>query len=304
MTASMAEPDTPPSVPTAVSSARSKAARRAARAASGRLGPFGWLYLGVLGVFFFVPLLAMARFAFQRFSMAIMTWDKVFDGWSLSPLTDAFTNGTTLDMVWVSVKLAILTVALTIALVLPTALFVDLKAPALRAVLMVLTIAPWIVPPIALVVGVTPTFRASARWFLSSIYCLVPFYTLWALPFAYRAIDGGLRAINVRTLYEASRSLGASTSTFLFKVVLPNMVPALLVTSALTSATVLGEFAFAQLLGKQTLPTYLIVISGSSGNPRQGMALSLASLMLTTIVIGLAAAGLRRRGISFNAAGI
>lgn len=82
------------------------------------------------------------------------------------------------------------------------------------------------------------------------------------------------------------------------------MVPALLVTSALTMATVFGEFAFANLLGKETFPTNLVVISGSSGNPRQGMALSLVSLAATTIVIGLSAAGLRRKGISFNAAGI
>lgn len=284
--------------------ARSKVAKRAARAQSGRLSPAGWAFLVVLGLFFFVPLLAMARFAFQRLSMAIMTWDRVFEGWSADAIVDALTKRETLDMVWVSIRLAIATVILTVILILPTALFVELKARGLRSVLMVLTIAPWIVPPIALVVGVTPTFRANARWFLSSIYCLVPFYSLWALPFAYRAIDGGLRAINVRTLHEASRSLGASAGTFLWKVVLPNMVPALLVTSALTSATVLGEFAFAQLLGKQTLPTYLVVISGSTGNPRQGMALSLASLMLTTVVIGISAAVLRRKGIAFNAAGI
>lgn len=281
-----------------------RAVASARRARSGRLSPLGWAFMVVLGLFFFLPLLAMARFAFQRYAMAVMTWDKALDGWSFGKFVDAVQDQRTIDTSIVSFKLAVATILLTIVLLMPTALFVELKAPALRVVVMVLTIAPWLVPPIALVVGVTPTFRAHARWFLSSIYCLVPFYTLWALPFAYRAIDGGLRALNVRTLYEASRSIGAPVHVFLWKVVLPNMVPALLVTSSLAAATVLGEFAFASLLGKETLPTHLVVLSGSSGDPRQGMALSLASLVATSVVIGLSAAVLRRRGISFNAAGI
>jgi putative spermidine/putrescine transport system permease protein len=130
----------------------------------------------------------------------------------------------------------------------------------------------------------------------------VPFYTLWALPFSYRAIDGGLRALDVRTLHEASRSLGAPLHTFVWRVVLPNLLSSLLVVAALTGATVLGEFAFASLLLKETLPTYLVVLQG--GNPRAGLALALAVLVLTAAVIGLSAGVLRRRGLSFNAAGI
>lgn len=281
---------------------RSRAARRARRASSGRMGPARWLFLVVLGLFFFVPLLAMARFAFQRYAMAVMTWDKVFDGWSFRSLIDAISDRRTVDTGLTSLKLAAATIVVTVLLLVPTAVFVEIKARQLRPVLLILTMAPWIVPPIALVVGVAGTFRSAAPWFLSSIWSLVPFYTLWALPFSYRAIDGGLRAIDVRTLHEASRSIGASLPTFVLRVVLPNLVPALLVVSALSAATVLGEFAFASLLLKQTLPTNLIVISG--GDPRGGTALSLLVLVVTTVVIGAAAAVLRRRGMSFNAAGM
>lgn len=286
----------------AVPANRSRAARRARRAASGRLGIMRGLFLVVLGLYFFVPLVAMARFAFQRYAMAVMSWDKVFDGWSAQALADAITDQRTIDTGLTSLKLAVATIAVTVILLLPTAIFVEIKARHLRPVLLILTMAPWIVPPIALVVGVAGTFRSAAPWFLSSIWCLVPFYTLWALPFAYRAIDGGLRAIDVRTLYEASRSLGASVPSFVARVILPNLVPAMLVVAALTAATVLGEFAFASLLLKQTLPTNLIVISG--GDPRGGTALSLLVLVVTTLVIGVAAAVLRRRGMSFNAAGM
>lgn len=280
----------------------SKAARRARRAASGRLGPWRMLFLAVLGVYFFVPLLAMARFAFQRWAVPVLTWDRIFDGWSFDAIVDAFNDPNTLPAARTTVLLAIATILFTIVLLLPISIFVEIKARQLRPVLLVLTLAPWVVPPIALVVGVAGTFRSAVPWFLGSIWCLVPFYTLWALPFAYRAIDGGLRAIDVRTLYEASRSIGASVPTFVFRVVLPNMISSMLVVSALTAATVGGEFAFASLLLKNTLPTQLLLLNRA--DPRGSMALSLLIMLATTAIIGIAAALLRRRGVSFNAAGI
>ena len=38
-------------------------------------------------------------------------------------------------------------------------------------------------------------------------------YVILALPYAYRALDAGLAAIDVQTLSEAARSLGASWFT-------------------------------------------------------------------------------------------
>ena len=48
-------------------------------------------------------------------------------------------------------------------------------------------------------------------------------YVTLALPYMYRAVDTGLRAIDVRTLTEAAQSLGASWPTILFRVILPNV---------------------------------------------------------------------------------
>jgi putative spermidine/putrescine transport system permease protein len=266
------------------------------------LGPLRIVFLSVLGIYFFVPLLAMGRFALQRIPVVSLTWSNVFEGWSARPAIDAFTDAAVLEATRRSLGLALAAIVLTLVLLVPVAIYTEVRAPKLRPLILVLTLTPWVVPPVALVVGVAGTFRSAAPWFLASPYSLVPFYTLWALPFSYRAIDAGLRALDVRTLFEASRSLGASLPTFFLRVVLPNMVSSLLVVSALTGALVLGEFAFASLLLKETLPTYLVVLQG--GDPRAGLALALVVLLLTTLIIGLAAAALRRRGLSFNAAGI
>ena len=83
-------------------------------------------------------------------------------------------------------------IVLTLGLLLPTALWVHLRAPSARGLVEVLSVLPYVVPPIALVVGVTGAFRDLAPWFIRSDLCLIPFYTLLAMPFTYRALDAGL----------------------------------------------------------------------------------------------------------------
>ncbi len=268
----------------------------------GQVPGWGRVYLGLLGVFFAFPLFAMARFAFQHVATINLGWANLGDGWSANSLSAALSDPLAIEAAQRSLLLAVCTIALTLLLLVPVATYVEVRAPRWRAALVVLSILPWLVPPIALVVGVASTFRGAAPWFLSSPYSLVPFYAMWALPFSFRAIDAGLRAIDARTLYEASVSLGASWPTFFVKVVLANLSSSLVVVATLTGATVLGEFAFASLLLKQTLPTYLVVLQG--GNARVGLALALMVLLVTAAIIGLAIGMLRRRGISLRVAGI
>ena len=56
---------------------------------------------------------------------------------------------------------------------------------------------PYVIPPIALVAGILP-IKPHARWFLNSDYSLIPFYTVLALPFTFRSLDAGVRAIDVQ----------------------------------------------------------------------------------------------------------
>jgi len=66
------------------------------------------------------------------------------------------------------------------------------------------------------------------------------------MPFAYRAIDAGLRALDLKTVVEAASSLGAGWVSTLCRVVLPNLATALLSAVVLTVALVLGEFTMAR----------------------------------------------------------
>ncbi len=140
------------------------------------------------------------------------------------------------------------------------------------------TILPFVVPPIVLVVGID-VFLHPFTWLIVRPEVLSLIYVIFALPFLYRSLDAGLRALDLKTLVEAGESLGSSTVRTLLTVILPNLRAAIIAGSLLTVAIALGEFTIASLLGFDTFSVYIYNIGTSTAY--EGVALSFISLMIT-----------------------
>lgn len=246
--------------------------------------PYGRIViLVVAGVYFLVPLYAAIRFSLR--DNAGHWTGKYLTGIPHQPgFSDSFT---------LSVKLAAVTTLLTLALMVPTAVFVHLRAPALRRVLDAVTILPIVIPPVVLIVGVLQVAPTRLK---STPYLLALEYVVLAMPFAYRALDAGLGALDLRTLVDASRSLGGGWVTTLMRVLLPNLRAAVLSATVLTVALVLGEYTMATLDQYQTFPVWIVTFE-QSNTAQTSVAASLAALVLTWLVLmAISAFGDRRRG--------
>ncbi len=254
---------------------------RPLRARLARVGPN--LVLILTGLFFVMPIVSTARQAIQKVPMPLLTWSNVFDKWSLDGVRKAFDDELFWPALQYSLKLAAVTVLITILLLVPTALFVHLKLPRARAIVEFVTVLPYVVPPIALAAGIAAFYRANARWLFSSQWALVPFYVVMALPFTYRSIDAGIKSIDVRTLVDASRSLGAGWITTFRRALLPNLASSLVSASFLTATVVLGEFTIANVLNKPTFPVFSFQFFGRE--PQGGVALALVTLVATTVLL-------------------
>ena len=242
----------------------------------GRLGPS--LVLIACALFFALPMLGLARFALQNVPVIRLGWSTLFDKWSLKGLTKAFSEPDFGAALTLSLKLAAGTALLSLALLLPTAVWVHLRLPRMRPVIEFVTVLPYVIPAIGLVAGVT-LVKPHARWFLDSKLSLIPFYVVLTLPFTYRSIDAGLRAIDLKTLVDASRSLGAGWGTTLRKVLIPNLRTSILSSTFLIVAVVFGEYTMAQLLLRKTLPVF--TAQYRSHEPQGGYGLALLSLLGT-----------------------
>jgi putative spermidine/putrescine transport system permease protein len=231
-----------------------------------------WVILTVVGVYFLIPLYAALRFAgFGSFGAVVHQ-----AGFSAA--------------LFLSVRLAVITTVITLVLMVPTTVYVHLRLPGLRRVMEAITILPIVIPPVVLIVGVLQVAPDSLK---STPYLLSLEYVILAMPFAYRALDAGLRAIDVKTLVEASNSLGASWLTTLWRVILPNLRTALLSATVLTVALVLGEFTMASLDLYQTFPVWIVAFDQTSGPV--SVAASLLALFVTWIfLLAIVTLGSRR----------
>ena len=132
-----------------------------------------------------------------------------------------------------SIVMALVTIVFGILLVVPTAFWVRLKLPHLRPLIEFITLLPLVIPAIVLVFGYVRLYNTSSYLPLTGsatgTNILLMFgYTALALPYMYRAVDTGLRTIDVGTLTEAAQSLGAGWITILARVILPNVLVAVL----------------------------------------------------------------------------
>ena len=215
-------------------------------------------------LYFLLPLYAALRFA------------------GLKAFGSVFTQPGFAPSLWLSARLAAVTWLITMALMIPTTVYVHLRLPRMRQLLESVTILPIVIPPVVLIVGVLQVMPLALR---SSVWLLGLEYVILALPFGYRAIDAGLRAIDVKTLTEASGSLGAGPVSTLWRVLLPNMRTAILSATILIVALVLGEFTMASLDLKETFPAWIVEFDQLNANI--SVAASIFALLVTWILLML-----------------
>jgi putative spermidine/putrescine transport system permease protein len=230
----------------------------------GSLPVWRWVILLIAAVYFLLPLYAALRFA------------------GLHAFGSVFTTSGFGSSLWLSVKLAVVTWAITMLLMIPTTVYVHLRLPGLRRLLETITILPIVIPPVVLIVGVLQVMPLALR---SSVWLLAIEYVVLAMPFAYRALDAGLRSIDLKTLTEASGSLGAGPLTTLWRVLLPNLRTALLSATILIIALVLGEFTMASLDLQQTFPVWIVYFDQE--NAQISVAASIFSLVVTWLFLML-----------------
>ncbi|MER8531263.1 ABC transporter permease [Mesorhizobium sp. M1005] len=217
---------------------------------SGRF--WAWIVFALGAAYFFIPLIATVEF-----SMRMRRGSYSFDAYQVV-LGDPRFQATFIY----SVVAAIFTIVLGVLVVVPAAYWIRLRLPQLRPVVEFITLLPLVIPAIVIVFGYIRMYGSNSPLpFLASETganaLLVIGYATLALPYMYRAVDTGLRTIDVRTLTEAAQILGAGWGTIITRVILPNVLIAVLSGAFLTFAIVIGEFTMASLLNRPAFGPYL-----------------------------------------------
>lgn len=254
----------------------------------------------VCGIYFIGPLIAAIAFTVQdpRGGISFDAYRQIFS----TPATGqvSFTEA----LVY-SLLLSVVTIVISLGLMIPTQLLLHLRLPRWRGLVEVITLLPLVFPPVVLVVGVSDVYTWAApksgsgsgivfdtlRFIRDDNHplLLALLYTILAMPFVYRSIDAGIGAIDVTTLVEASRNLGAGWPSVLIRVLLPGLRTAVLNAGFLCFALVMGEFTISSiLLYTKPFPVWLADLPTSSGQVQA--AVSVFSLLLVQAMLLLVGA--------------
>jgi putative spermidine/putrescine transport system permease protein len=242
-------------------------------------------------VFFIGPLAAAFKYSLQQ--------DK--GGYGFANYGAILHNHEVRSPLVTSLEIAVVSAAIVILLMLPTVVWVRLKKPKATTVMEFTTLLPIVIPPVVMAAGIQQFEVNAPSWMLKYIdnplWGLIPFYVVLAMPFTYRALDTGVRAIDLHTLVDASRNLGASWPSTLVRVVLPNIQTAALGAMFLTIALCLGEVVIATLLLYNTFPVEMVVLHTES-QTGVSVALSMMTLGFTFLLLFvLSFLAQRRRGV-------
>jgi putative spermidine/putrescine transport system permease protein len=244
-----------------------------------------WLILAVFAVYFFGPLASMLDF-----STKTVQGGRTWAAWKA-----LVTNDQVLHAIGQSLLLCLTTVALMLVLLVPTMVWVRLRVPRLRRIIEFICLLPLTVPALVIVVGINGVYAWVNYFFGYSPVVLTFAYVVLVLPYAYRALDASLSALDVTTLAEAARSLGAGWFTVIVRVVVPNLGAGILSAAFISVALVLGEFTFASLLNYQTLPVVIDLFGKSDA--RISVAASLGTIVFASaLLLLLSFAGRASRG--------
>jgi len=228
------------------------------------------------GIFVGLPLGSAAEYSFRT---------PATGGYGFDHYIWFFTQEDFGTYIGLSAWLAVISAALTLFVLVPTVVWLNLKGQFFRPFMDFVTLLPLVIPVVALAIGAQTSLPV--EWQETELV-LSFFYFVLALPYTYRTLDIGLRAIPLSTLTEAARSLGANQLKVIALVLTPVVRGAVVSSVFITLAFSLGEFTLTSLLHWQTFTTWVTYISQS--NILGAIALSVFSIVgaiVLLMIIGL-----------------
>ena len=163
------------------------------------------------------------------------------------------------ESLWLTLKLALITTLLLFVIGTPLAYWLSATKSKSKPVWETLISMPLILPPTVLGFYLLIAFGQSSFLgkFLDDFFGLQLVFSfsglvlasvIYSLPFMVHPIQSGFSSLPIH-LKEAAYSLGKSKTTTFFKIMLPNIKPALLTGIVLSFAHTIGEFGVVLMIG-------------------------------------------------------
>ena len=157
--------------------------------------------------------------------------------------------------------------------------------PKLESVIQSICMIPHTLKGVILAISVLALYAGTGPILGNRIVMLTFVYSIIILPFVYQGVRNNLRAIPIRQLVEAAEILGASRLHAFFRIVIPNVLNGIVVSSLLGMSMIFGDFAVVKIIaGSQFITVQQMLYNVRNQSGQYSSSIVLITFIITLII--------------------
>ncbi|MEG2074039.1 MAG: ABC transporter permease subunit [Angelakisella sp.] len=233
-------------------------------------------------VYLFIPLLGTAVYSlFSKWT------DLIPEGFTLENYTQLLTEQDFLMSLVRTIIICIIPIAMTVLMVLLALFVVTVYFPKLEKYVQIICMIPYTIQGVILSVSIISLYAASPTFLGNRLVMLTGAYCIIILPYIYQGIRNSMHAVNMPMLLEAAEMLGASKLYAFFRVIVPNIISGITVSSLLAVGIIFGDYVLIRNIAGtsfKNVQIYLFLTMKSSSTKASAV---FVIIMITTFLITL-----------------
>ena len=156
-------------------------------------------------------------------------------GFSVKSYVELFQDPEFLLCILRSLIVCVVPIVLTTTIILLAMSVTILYFPKLDKYVQIICMIPYTIQGVILSVSILASYVRSDTFLSNRMVMLFGAYSIIIMPYIYQGIKNGMLTVNVHTLVEAAEMLGCSRICAFFKVVVPNLISSVVVSSHCSS---------------------------------------------------------------------
>ncbi|MCR4672150.1 MAG: ABC transporter permease subunit [Lachnospiraceae bacterium] len=167
-----------------------------------------------------------------------------------------------------TILICIIPIVITIVVVLLALFVTAIYFPRLEKYVQIICMIPYTIQGVILSISILSLYVSNKTILGNRLIMLIGAYCIIILPYIYQGIRNGMRAVNMPVLLEAAEMLGASKLYAFFRVIVPNILSAIIVSSLLAVGIIFGDYVLVRNLDGsafQNIQIYLYQAMKSDG---------------------------------------
>lgn len=248
------------------------------------------IFVVLVMVYLFIPLLG--TLIYSLFSK----WTDILpEGFTMANYAELLSETEFMESLGRTVVICIVPIVLTILLVLLALFVVTVYFPKLEKYVQIICMIPYTIQGVILSVSILSMYAGSDTILGNRLVMLTGAYCIIILPHIYNGIRNSMRAVNMPMLIEAAEMLGASKLYAFFRVIVPNIISGITVSSLLAVGIIFGDYILIRNItgtSFQNVQIYLFLMMKSSSTKASAV---FVIIMVVTFLITLSVLYLRNR---------